>query len=296
MYAPRGQTDDLRVGLDAEHPQACAPEVAHVLVGMKPEKVRAQETAQYRLAHRHRPVGLVRRKGNMKEKTDRQMDTEFAQHVGHETKLVVVHPDHVVRSGELGDGFCVHLVDALVGPVTLLREPGPFGETMQEGPQHSIAEALVETFDIASAQKNRHATVAPELARDDGALIFGDIHARPAEPGERPPLRDRTKRRGQAARARTRLPALLSPRQRHGQPDGRDDELTAPPVPVSFPAVALAHSRTTTVVPVPKSSPTFTPCQPSGTAGLVHKKTRRASMGERFTQPWLRGIPNTSCQ
>src|SRR5690606_37755677 len=36
--------------------------------------------------------------------------------------------------------------------------------------------------------------------------------------------------------------------------------------------------------------------QPGGRTGRVSSKTRRASLGERFTQPWLRGRPKSSCQ
>ena len=34
----------------------------------------------------------------------------------------------------------------------------------------------------------------------------------------------------------------------------------------------------------------LTPCQPSGTNGVVQKNSQRASVGPRFTQPWLRSV------
>ena len=38
------------------------------------------------------------------------------------------------------------------------------------------------------------------------------------------------------------------------------------------------------------------PCQASGTGGSVKPKSHAASVGCRFTQPWLRGRPKSSCQ
>src|SRR5262249_50828211 len=38
------------------------------------------------------------------------------------------------------------------------------------------------------------------------------------------------------------------------------------------------------------------PCQAAGTSGVVQPKSQAASMGARFTQPWLRGVPKSSCQ
>jgi hypothetical protein len=38
------------------------------------------------------------------------------------------------------------------------------------------------------------------------------------------------------------------------------------------------------------------PCHASGTRGSVHSKSQRASRGDRFTQPWLRGVPKLLCQ
>ena len=56
---------------------------------------------------------------------------------------------------------------------------------------------------------------------------------------------------------------------------------------------APRHGCTNTTVPV---SDRATPCQPGGICGSVQKKSRRASSGARFTQPWLLGWPKTSCQ
>ena len=53
--------------------------------------------------------------------------------------------------------------------------------------------------------------------------------------------------------------------------------------------------RTITVVPgLPACA--CTPCQPSGRNGVVQKKSHRAALGPRFTQPWLRGRPKPWCQ
>jgi hypothetical protein len=39
----------------------------------------------------------------------------------------------------------------------------------------------------------------------------------------------------------------------------------------------------------------LTPCQSFGSGGPENRNTRRASIGERLMQPWLRGLPNSSC-
>src|ERR1700722_713669 len=51
-----------------------------------------------------------------------------------------------------------------------------------------------------------------------------------------------------------------------------------------------------TVVPGAVSGPDSTPCQPDGTGGSLHPKSQCPSMGDRFTHPWLRATPKTSCQ
>jgi hypothetical protein len=53
-----------------------------------------------------------------------------------------------------------------------------------------------------------------------------------------------------------------------------------------------SQSCTHTMVP----SGAMAPCQPGGTRGSVHRKSHAASIGERFTQPWLCAWPKSSCQ
>ena len=55
------------------------------------------------------------------------------------------------------------------------------------------------------------------------------------------------------------------------------------------------QSRTTTVLPG-LSSVALTPCQPSGKSGVVQWNSHRASLGPRFTHPWLRTRPKLWCQ
>jgi hypothetical protein len=52
------------------------------------------------------------------------------------------------------------------------------------------------------------------------------------------------------------------------------------------------QSLTTTIVPCAL----IAPCQAAGTWGSVQAKRKRASRGDRLTQPWLRGAPKPSCQ
>src|SRR5690606_42013082 len=63
----------------------------------------------------------------------------------------------------------------------------------------------------------------------------------------------------------------------------------------SGPDGGLGHRCTLTSVGLSSGS-TSTASQPGGNVGRVSSKTRRASLGERFTQPWLRGRPKSSCQ
>ncbi len=51
-----------------------------------------------------------------------------------------------------------------------------------------------------------------------------------------------------------------------------------------------------TMVPSPVRCEAYAPCHPSGSPGVVQKKNQRASIGDTFTHPWLRGFPKSSCQ
>jgi len=82
-------------------------------------------------------------------------------------------------------------------------------------------------------------------------------------------------------------------------------------------AESLAKSSIGVITPTPEQSPLAKPllasgqgrvwtsvprfserdaCQPAGTSGVVQLKSQAASTGARLTQPWLLGVPKSSCQ
>jgi hypothetical protein len=183
-HAPRADAHGFHVRLDAEHTQARAPEVVGVLVGVEPEQIGAQHALQDRFADGQRAVRLRRRKRDVQKEADRARQTAPPQQRRDESELVVVHPDHVTRLGLSGDRLGEHLVDDLVRLPTGEVEAGALGEVVEQRPQHTVREALVEPLHVRLADVHGVRPSPLERARHLGAVLFRNIGARPAEPGE----------------------------------------------------------------------------------------------------------------
>src|SRR5919198_5007983 len=96
-------------------------------------------------------VDLRRGEGDVQEKADRA-GLRDAEEARHEHQVVVVHPAKAAPA-HLHRGEALVYLAVRLPPAAL--EDGLFDQPVQQRPERSVGEAVVEVLDLAPAQRNR---------------------------------------------------------------------------------------------------------------------------------------------
>ena len=117
---------------------------------MKTDEIRAKKTLQNGRATRKNPKYLGRRKGNMQEKPNLGMRQSATKHGGHETELIVVHPNQIARLILCCHGIGKTLVDRSVAvpirpPIVQLDS---IQKVVKQRPKYPIGKPFVVMADF----------------------------------------------------------------------------------------------------------------------------------------------------
>ncbi|MCY1224644.1 hypothetical protein D9M72_368110 [compost metagenome] len=172
----------LLLDAGAQETPGGAHEVAGIAGALEAHQVGAEESVNDGPAPRELGEDFRRGEGDVVEEPDFEVRACFAEHLGNQLQLVVLHPDRGSVVGVAHDGVGEPPVDLAVrippGPVEFRRRD----DVVVERPKSGVGKALIEKFDVVRAQLHRdqvHAAVAERL---DG-FIRGAVPAHPCAVG-----------------------------------------------------------------------------------------------------------------
>ena len=231
--------EPVRLGVDAEHPQARRAKVARVVARLEAHVVRAEHASQELLAGREEPVHLRRGERDVQEEPDREPRLAAAKQLRDQHQMEVVDPDPAVGLAVLEDRVGVALVHLDVALPRLGRYAQTVREVVEERPQGVVADASVEVLLLVGREEDRHQVVLRQALDDSLLAGRGNDRPGPADPGRIAP--HGLERRGEPSRAARDVELALGHPEPDGQPVAGDDEM----VPTrAAPAAALAsHAR-----------------------------------------------------
>ena len=115
---------------------------------------------------------LDRREGDVQKEPDRQIGSQFAQHLGDQLQLIVLHPDDRAFGGGARRGFGEPAVDLDVAVPPLPVVDRFDDDVVIERPQRGVGETLVVLLDVVGGQPH---WVQPKTVLDDGFVLDVDV-------------------------------------------------------------------------------------------------------------------------
>lgn len=125
-------------------------------MSMKPYKVGPQEPVQnlFSPSPWKELEDFKGGKGSVKKETNGEVRKFLSEEFGEKHKVIVMHPDNIVWLDDVQSGAQESFVDLFVAGPVILSEPGKGREIVEEGPDSTIAESMVETLHNALREED----------------------------------------------------------------------------------------------------------------------------------------------
>ena len=120
-----------------------ATEVRGVAVGLEADEVEGAEAAGQALVLGEGGEDLRCREGDVQEEAHLPVPARGAQLLAHQQEVVVVHPDDVVRPGQLGEEPAEAAVDPLVGLELGVVEVSEIDAIVEDRPEGAVGVAEI---------------------------------------------------------------------------------------------------------------------------------------------------------
>ena len=144
------------------HPSRAFIEVADVVIGMETHKIGAHKPVDDVSTPGKQAKHLGRGKRDMQEEADGRIGHPLSEHSRKKHQVVIMYPDNVILTRDLGHLVAEDPVDAHVGIPEVVAVYGVEGKVMEERPDRLVGEAEVEVVDIILGEKN---PVTPPLSK-----------------------------------------------------------------------------------------------------------------------------------
>lgn len=164
---------------------------------------------------------MCRRKRDVQKERQPRRRLLLAYAARRQHELVVVHPHQLgARRRRSGGRVGEALVDAAIGGPAGGVEARAVGETVEQRPQGSVGETVIERLHLGRAHAHRHDAVGQRRRWD--RLIAVQRHTWPADPYAAAPFQHRLERRHQPARRAPHGHPVAAPFERDRQAVGDD--------------------------------------------------------------------------
>ena len=184
-------------GHQACRPPARAPEVGRITIALESDQVRAEQARDDLPPPGQLREDLITRERNVDEDPDAQVAALFPEHLGHQLKLIVIHPYGRADGCLLRRGPGESPVDPDIGIPPRPAELRRGDHVVIQRPQRGIAEPLVVVADLLSRQPHPDQVHAGDIKRAGPVAC----RARPADPRTVSLAHDGLQRADQPARA-----------------------------------------------------------------------------------------------
>ena len=157
--------------------------MAHVVVSVEADQVRAQHTLEQLRPRRQHAENLARTEWRVQEKPHLQLLAAATQQRRQQEQMVIMHPHQVAILRHLQDRCGELPVHLLIGVPPIVGEFRPFDHVVQQRPQGGVGITFVKPVHLVTRQEHRHHAHPAQIRGDPPHVLeVLDRAARPAHP------------------------------------------------------------------------------------------------------------------